>query len=84
MFAGHIGIAHKLDSDDITFHGGHCVCNKSGKSVSLATIAGASYRAMKLPPNTEPGMLATHFWEPPNFTFPFGTHLVVTEVERVT
>jgi aerobic carbon-monoxide dehydrogenase large subunit len=73
-----------LDSDDVTFTGGKCACNKTGKSVSLAEIAGASYRAMKLPPNTEPGMVATYFWEPPNFAFPFGAHIVITEVDRET
>ena len=61
-----------------------CTCNKTGKSVSFAEMAGAAYRAMKLPPNTEPGLVATHFWEPPNFTFPFGAHIVVTEVDRET
>jgi carbon-monoxide dehydrogenase large subunit len=29
-------------------------------------------------------MMATHFWEPPNFTFPFGAHIVVTEIDRDT
>ena len=47
-------------------------------------IAAASYRAMKLPANTEPGLQATYFWEPPNFAFPFGAHIVVTEVDRDT
>jgi carbon-monoxide dehydrogenase large subunit len=28
--------------------------------------------------------MATHFWEPPNFTFPFGAHIVVAEVDRDT
>src|SRR6185436_200335 len=64
-----------LDSDDIVFASGQCICNKTGKSVTVAEVAGASYRAMRLPPNTEPGMVATHFWEPPNFTFPFGAHI---------
>src|SRR5713226_8856798 len=73
-----------LESEDITFSGGRCTDNKTGKSVSLKEIAGASYRAMKLPPNTEPGMVATHFWEPPNFAFPFGAHIVVSEVDRDT
>jgi len=73
-----------LESTDITVSGGHCVDNRTGKSVSLAQIAGASYRAMKLPPNTEPGMVATYFWEPPNFAFPFGAHIVVSEVDRDT
>ena len=39
---------------------------------------------MKLPPGVDPGSVATHFWEPPNFTFPFGAHIVVTEVDRET
>jgi aerobic carbon-monoxide dehydrogenase large subunit len=73
-----------LESNDITVTGGQCVDNRTGKSVSLAQIAGASYRAMKLPPNTEPGMVATYFWEPPNFAFPFGAHIVVSEVDRET
>ncbi len=73
-----------LESDDVSFSGGQCICNKSGKTVSLAEIAGASYRAMKLPPNTEPGLMATTFWEPPNFTFPFGAHLVVTDIDKET
>src|SRR5216684_2169760 len=73
-----------LESDDVSFVNGTCLDNKTGKSVTLAEIAGASYRAMKLPPNTEPGMVATYFWEPPNFTFPFGAHIVVSEVDRET
>ncbi|MFN7918705.1 MAG: xanthine dehydrogenase family protein molybdopterin-binding subunit [Bryobacteraceae bacterium] len=73
-----------LESGDVTYANGRCTCNNSGKSVSLAEIAGASYRAMKLPENTEPGLTATYFWEPPNFTFPFGAHIVVSSVERET
>src|SRR3989441_8016999 len=53
-----------LESDDVTFADGKCTDNKTGNSKTLAEIAGASYRAMKLPPNTQPGMVATYFWEP--------------------
>lgn len=73
-----------LESNDVSFADGACTCNKTGKSVTLAQIAGASYRAMKLPANTEPGLVSTHFWEPPNFAFPFGAHIAVTEVDRDT
>ena len=73
-----------LESDDVTFSGGVCVCNKSGRKMGLAEIASATYRAMKLPANTEPGLVATHFWEPPNFAFPFGAHIAITEVDRDT
>jgi len=70
-----------LESDDVSFANGQVTCNKTGKSKSLVEIAGASYRALKLPPNTEPGLNSTHFWEPPNFTFGFGAHLVVTDID---
>ncbi len=73
-----------LDSNDVSFAGGVCTCNRTGNSVSLAQVAGASYRAMKLPPNTEPGLVSTRFWEPSNFAFPFGAHIVVSEVDRDT
>ena len=73
-----------LDTEDVTLSGGQCTDNKSGKSVSFKEMAFAAHRALKLPLNTEPGLVATHFWEPPNFTFPFGAHIVVTEVDRDT
>jgi aerobic carbon-monoxide dehydrogenase large subunit len=76
--------AMMLEVDKVTLAGGVCVDEKSGKSVSFADVAAAAYHAKKLPPNTEPGLVSTHFWEPPNFTFPFGAHLVVTEVDRET
>ena len=73
-----------LESDDVTLTGGQCVDEKTGRTVSFGEMAVAAYHAKKLPPNTEPGLVSTHFWEPPNFTFPFGAHLVVTEVDRET
>jgi carbon-monoxide dehydrogenase large subunit len=76
--------AMMLETDDVSFTGGRVVCNKTGEAKSVAEIAAAAYRAMKLPPNTEPGLVSTHFWEPPNFTFPFGTHLVVTDIDPST
>ena len=73
-----------LECDDVTLAGGKCVDERTGKSVPFAQVAAASYRAMKLPPNTQPGLVATYFWEPPNFTFPFGAHVVITDVDRET
>jgi carbon-monoxide dehydrogenase large subunit len=73
-----------LESEDVTLSGGECTCNKTGKSVSFKEIAFAAYRAMKVPAGSEPGLVATYFWEPPNFTFPFGAHIVVTEIDRET
>jgi len=76
--------AMMLESDDVAFANGRVTCNKTGQSKSFAEIAGATYRAMKLPPNTEPGLQSTHFWEPPNFTFGFGAHIVITDIDKDT
>src|SRR5579871_1235784 len=73
-----------LDSEDVSLAGGSVVHEASGKSVSFNEVAAAAYRPMKLPPNTQPGLVATHFWEPPNFTFPSGAHIVVTDVDPET
>jgi carbon-monoxide dehydrogenase large subunit len=40
--------------------------------------------AASLPEGVEPGMEATTFHDPPNFTFPFGTHVCVVEVDEET
>src|SRR6266576_947256 len=73
-----------LESDDVTFSSGQVICDRTGKSKSLPEIAAASYRALKLPANTEPGLLSTRFWEPPNFTFPFGAHIGVSDIDGET
>ncbi len=73
-----------LGTENVTFGGGLCTDADSGKSVTFGEMAVAAYHAKRLPPNTEPGLVSTHFWEPPNFTFPFGAHIVVTEVDRET
>jgi aerobic carbon-monoxide dehydrogenase large subunit len=73
-----------LESENVVLSGGSCTDEATGKSVKFAEMATAAYHAKKLPPNTEPGLVSTHFWEPPNFTFPFGAHIVVTEVDRDT
>ena len=73
-----------LESDDVTYGGGVCTCNKTGKTVPLAEIALTSYIGPNYPPDTQPGLVATNYWEPPNFAFPFGAHVVVTEVDRDT
>ena len=57
-----------------TFHG-------PDGSVSWGDVAFAAHTAIKLPPGEEPGLQATAFFEPGNFTFPFGTHLCVVEVD---
>lgn len=57
----------------------------NGKSsLTIQDIALAAHLAKELPPDTEPGLSATYFFEPKNFTFPFGTHIVAVEIDRET
>jgi len=53
-------------------------------SLTIQEIALAAHIAKDLPPDTEPGLSATYFFEPKNFTFPFGTHIAVVEIDRET
>ena len=53
-------------------------------SLTIQEIALAAHLARELPPDTEPGLSATYFFEPKNFTFPFGTHIVSVEIDRDT
>jgi len=36
------------------------------------------------PPGMEPGLYATHFYEAPKMTYPYGTHIAVVEVDADT
>ena len=55
-----------------------------GKGVTIQDVALAAHIARDIPPGSEPGLSATYFFEPTNFTFPFGTHIAAVEVDRET
>ena len=79
--------AHMMDAseDDLEFVDGRIAVRGSpDRAVTFAEVAGAAYNAVNLPPDTEPGLEAISYFEPPNFTFPFGTHAAVVEVEKDT
>ena len=53
-------------------------------SLTIQEVALAAHVAKEIPPDTEPGLSATYFFEPKNFTFPFGTHICVVEIDKET
>ncbi len=53
-------------------------------SLTIQEIALAAHLARTIPPGMEPGLSATNFYEPANFTFPFGTHIAVVEIDKET
>jgi aerobic carbon-monoxide dehydrogenase large subunit len=56
----------------------------SAKHITWPELTTAAYVAKSLPPGVEPGLEASSFFEPGNFTFPFGTHICAVEIDRET
>jgi aerobic carbon-monoxide dehydrogenase large subunit len=79
------GFVLQVDPGKLDF-GGHRIYLKSDpkKSMTFGEAVTAAYVAKTLPPGMEPGLEATTFFEPTNFTFPFGTHICVVEIDRDT
>lgn len=79
--------AHLLEASeqDLVFEGGQwSVRGAPGRSKSWGDVALMAYLAHNLPQGMEPGLEATSFFDPVNFTFPFGTHVAVVEVDPET
>ena len=43
-----------------------------------------AYLAHNYPDDLEPGLVATSFYDPANFTYPFGAHIAIVEVDPDT
>jgi len=65
-------------------HGRVGVKGNNKKSMSWGELVLSAYTARSIPAGFEPGMEATHFFEPSNFTFPFGAHVCAVEVDAET
>jgi len=79
--------AHMLEAapEDIELTDGRFhVRGSPDRSKGFADISLAAYLAHSLPAGIEPGLEATSFFDPPNFTYPFGTHIAMVEVDADT
>jgi carbon-monoxide dehydrogenase large subunit len=79
--------AHMLevDVDDVEFEGGRAFVKGSPATAkTIQEIAAAAAVGYDLPPGEEPFLDDTSYYDPPNCTFPFGTHVAVVEVEPET
>jgi carbon-monoxide dehydrogenase large subunit len=79
--------AHELEvaEEDIEFRDGRFqVRGAPERAKTIPDIAFSAWTAHQLPPEMEPGLEATHVFDPPNFTFPSGTHVCATEVDTET
>lgn len=79
--------AHTLEAapDDLLFEGGKIsVKGSPDRAVDFQAVVNSAY-LFKIPiPGVEPGLQESSFFEPSNFTFPFGAHIVVVEIDGET
>jgi carbon-monoxide dehydrogenase large subunit len=71
--------------DELVYNSGLVyVPEHEDKGVTIQEIATFAWNGVNLPPDTEPGLDATSYFEPSNCTFPFGAHVAVVEVDADT
>jgi carbon-monoxide dehydrogenase large subunit len=75
----------KASPDQVQFSDGvFSLAGGAGRRIEWAELTGEAYIAKNLPRDFEPGLEASAFFEPKNFTFPFGTHICAVDVDRDT
>ncbi|MDP2480068.1 MAG: xanthine dehydrogenase family protein molybdopterin-binding subunit [Candidatus Palauibacterales bacterium] len=80
--AGHL---LEADPEDVVFDEGKLhIRGAPDRAVGFQDVVTAAYMADDLPEGVEPGLASTRFFEPSNFTFPFGVHLCVVDIDPDT
>lgn len=72
------------ESDIVAEHGKFYLKDNPEQVKSLQDIALMLWYAWDLPAEMEPGLEVITFFDPPNFNFPFGTHIAQVEVDAET
>ncbi len=79
--------AHVLEvaDTDLEFHDNQwSVKGSPDKSVAWGDVCLQAYLAHNMPADVEPGLEETTFYDPANFTYPFGAHIALVEIDRET
>ncbi len=79
--------AHMLEAapEDVVYEDGQLfVQGAPAEAKTFQEVALAAYWYDGLPEGLEPGLEATSIYDPQNFTWPFGTHICVVEVDADT
>ena len=78
--------AHKLEASegDIDFENGKFAVKGTDRSVAFGDVALTAYVPHHYPAGLEPGLDFSSFYDPVNFTYPFGCHIAVVEVDKET
>ena len=79
--------AHLMEAapeDIVVDHGRFHVQGSPAKAMTIQDIALMANVAWNMPEGMDPGLEEQQFYDPPNFTFPFGAHACVAEVDADT
>ena len=79
--------AHLLEcaEEDLEFSAGtFSVKGSPDKAMPLAGVAFEAFTAHNLPDGVEPNLEESVVYDPPNFSWPFGTHICVVEIDEET
>src|SRR3989441_5223414 len=75
----------EASASDVTLEDGKFfVTGSPQKSVAFDEVALIANTSNLLAKGLEPGLETTAFFEPENFTFPFGTHICAVEIDKDT
>jgi aerobic carbon-monoxide dehydrogenase large subunit len=78
--------SHQLEvsAEDLEYAGGRFTVRGTDRSMTVKEAALQAFTAHNLPDGLEPGLEETYVYDPPNFSWPGGAHVVVVEVDTET
>jgi len=78
--------AHLLEAnpDDLDYAEGKWTVKGTDKSVAFGDVSLTAYVPHNYPEGLEPGMDFSSFYDPANFTYPFGAHVAIVEIDKET
>ena len=78
--------AHLLEAspDDLDYADGKWTVKGTDKSVAFGDVSLTAYVPHNYPEGLEPGLDFSSFYDPTNFTYPFGAHVAIVEVDKET
>jgi len=78
--------AHMLEAapDDLDYQDGKWTVKGTDKSVAFGDVSLTSYVPHNYPEGMEPGLDFSSFYDPANFTYPFGCHIAIVEIDKET
>ena len=78
--------AHLLEAsvEDLEYAEGKWTVKGTEKSVAFGDVSLTAYVPHNYPEGLEPGLDFSSFYDPTNFTYPFGCHIAIVEIDKET